>query len=380
MPRKKKSDTNSNTNGNTNVTTKTTIKKKRGRKKKKTLDNDDIVVIDLKKNNDEDFIKNNINEKNTFTNTDLNSNKIDNTMTITTNNTDFDDTTTYSSDLILHLKTNNQNIIGANINNDSRFAPFNSNINNINNNINSSINSSISGNISGNIGSNLTSNPSNKNTAKNIFSFINVNKNTSNNDSNNGNLSQHKSNIEYKYVRSDNLNSDTSSNISSNTSNNILNQDLQKIMRNNIRKIKYSFDNNRKWLCKSNVHCLWCCHQFDTVPIAIPKKVCGDTFHLFGYFCSFNCSASYIFETSVLASNKWEYYSLLCLLQKKITGDKSYKKINFAPPRECLKIFGGFLSIEEFREQFNLVDYNVMLPPMIPIESTIENSIVQRQR
>ena len=364
MPRKKKSDSDTNSNSN-NITTNTTIKKKRGRKKKKTLDIDDIVVIDFKKNNDEDFIKNNINEKNTFTKTNLNSNKIDNTMNITINNTDFDDTTTYSSDLILHLKTNNQNIIGANINNDSQFAPFNSNDNNINN-----INSSISGNI--------TNNSSNKNTAKNIFSFINVNKNTSNNDSNSGNMSQHKSNIEYKYVRSDNLNSDTSSNISTNISNNILNQDLQKIMRNNIRKIKYSFDNNRKWLCKSNVHCLWCCHQFDTVPIAIPKKVCGDTFHLFGYFCSFNCSASYIFETSVLASNKWEYYSLLCLLQKKITGDKSYKKINFAPPRECLKIFGGFLSIEEFREQFNLVDYNVMLPPMIPIESTIENSIVQR--
>ena len=371
MPRKKKSDTKSNSNSNTNITTKTTIKKKRGRKKKKTLDNDDIVVIDLKKNNDEDFIKNNINEKNTFTNTDLNSNKIDNT--INTNNTDFDDTTTYSSDLILHLKTNNKNIIGANINNDSQFAPFNSNDNNIDSSINN-----INSNISGNIGSNLTSNSSNKNTAKNIFSFINVNKNSSSNDSNNGNMLQHQSNIEYKYVRSDNLNSDTSTNILSNISNNILNQDLQKIMRNNIRKIKYSFDNNRKWLCKSNVHCLWCCHQFDTVPIAIPKKICDDTFHLFGYFCSFNCSASYIFETSVLASNKWEYYSLLCLLQKKITGDKSYKKINFAPPRECLKIFGGFLSIEEFREQFNLVDYNVMLPPMIPIESTIENSIVQR--
>jgi len=365
MPRKKKTDSPSK---NTVI-----VKKKRGRKKKKTLNNDDMIIIDFKKdiNSTFDTINHNTNNKK--------ENNTQNELNINTSNNETNDMTSYSSDLILHLKTNDKNIIGANINNDTHFAPFNNN-NNSNNNSSfniSSMNNNSSFNISlinNNTNNNSNNNSNNSNTSKNIFSFIKSSKTINSNSKNNLNSDLQS---EYKYTRNDNINNNLNNNLN-NTNNISLNQDLQKIMRKNIRKIKYSFDNNRKWLCKSNVHCLWCCHKFDNIPIAIPKKVCGDTFHLFGYFCSFNCAASYIFETSVLASNKWEYYSLLCLLQKKITGDKIYKKINFAPPRECLKMFGGFLSIDEFREQFNLVDYNVMLPPMIPIESTIENSIVQR--
>ena len=60
--------------------------------------------------------------------------------------------------------------------------------------------------------------------------------------------------------------------------------------------------------------------------------------------------------------------------------NENYEKISLAPPRECLKMFGGFLSIDEFRyeSKSRLSTYKMMMPPMIPIVATIENSIVNK--
>ena len=59
---------------------------------------------------------------------------------------------------------------------------------------------------------------------------------------------------------------------------------------------------------------------------------------------------------------------------------RKFIKINLAPPRESLKMFGGYLDIEEFRNYcleneriFNLID-----PPLISIIPKIEESINQK--
>ena len=56
---------------------------------------------------------------------------------------------------------------------------------------------------------------------------------------------------------------------------------------------------------------------------------------------------------------------------------RKFVKINLAPPRESLKIFGGYLSIEEFRENCLSNDklFNVIDPPLISIIPKIEESI-----
>lgn len=337
------------------------IKKKRGRKKKKTLDinQDNVVVIDLQRDND--IIHNETNEKYNKT---INKDKI-----IKQNNNNIDD---LSNDLILHIKSNNNNlssdISGASIINiNNSLAPFNNS-----NNESCNINNFLSYKILENEANKKKINNTKKTDIKNIFSFINKETDTKNNTKTNDTKNL---NFDIEY---DNNTFNRGNNTETPRVYNINNKNSQDILKDNINKIKYAFDNNRKWLSKTDIHCLWCCHKFDSVPIAIPKKIIDDTFHLFGYFCSFNCAASYIFGTNILASNKWEYYSLLCLLQKKITGSDKYEKIKLAPPKECLKIFGGFLSIEEFREQFHHVDeYTLRMPPMVPIESTIENSIVK---
>jgi hypothetical protein len=72
----------------------------------------------------------------------------------------------------------------------------------------------------------------------------------------------------------------------------------------------------------------------------------------------------------------FEKYSLLNLMYKKLYN-RNFIKINLAPPRETLKMFGGYLSIEEFRENSleNNKLFNVICPPLISIIPKIEETI-----
>ena len=131
---------------------------------------------------------------------------------------------------------------------------------------------------------------------------------------------------------------------------------------------------DKVWPDKTNISCWWCCHKFDNTPCSLPYSYKKDKFHVKGVFCSFNCAASYNF--SLNDDNVYERYSLLNLMYKKLYYRK-FIKINLSPPRESLKLFGGYLSIEEFRENslkndklFNLID-----PPLISIIPKIEESI-----
>ena len=57
-----------------------------------------------------------------------------------------------------------------------------------------------------------------------------------------------------------------------------------------------------------------------------------------------------------------------------------YIRIKLAPVRETLKVFGGFLSIEEFRTNFlTLRSYDILYPPMISIVPKIEENIFENK-
>ena len=150
-----------------------------------------------------------------------------------------------------------------------------------------------------------------------------------------------------------------------------------KVLKKNLRNILYEFmDSNKEkvWPDKTNISCWWCCHKFDNVPCSLPYSYKKDKFYVRGVFCTFNCAASHNF--SLNDDNVYERYSLLNLMYKKLYYRKIIK-INLSPPRESLKLFGGYLSIEEFRENslsndklFNLID-----PPLISIIPKIEESV-----
>ena len=150
----------------------------------------------------------------------------------------------------------------------------------------------------------------------------------------------------------------------------------RQLVNKNIRNIQYEFidgNNRNEWPLSVNIACNWCCHKFKGPPCAIPSKIIKGVYHVYGCFCSFNCAAAHIFDKKDI--NMWEHYSLLILLYKSIYN-KSIYKIPIAPPRETLKIFGGFYSIEEYRENLytNNKIYKIVQPPMISLVPKIEEN------
>jgi len=152
----------------------------------------------------------------------------------------------------------------------------------------------------------------------------------------------------------------------------------KKLIKRNLVNIMYEFidgNNRTDWPKNTNIYCMWCCHPFDSVPCALPEKMLNNKFYLSGCYCSFNCAAAHNFDQKKY--NMWESYTLLNLLYKKIY-ETAYIKIKLAPPRNVLKIFGGFLNVEEFRKNFLInKEYSVILPPMISLVPTIEEHIFE---
>ena len=115
-------------------------------------------------------------------------------------------------------------------------------------------------------------------------------------------------------------------------------------------------------LTTTSIHCLNCCHQFEWLPTFLPISYNNGTFTKMGsknsiIFCSFNCASSYnlnIYKTII----------------------KSIDDINIscALPKELLSIFGGPLTIEEYRLKSKIIEkeYHKFIPPFVPSNYLIE--------
>ena len=155
-----------------------------------------------------------------------------------------------------------------------------------------------------------------------------------------------------------------------------------------------------KYPIKTNKLCYWCKHSFDSKPIGCPIKfinsrieksyishITKDKYYMKenvtktkllkimehkkdsidiklieneyyltdGIFCSFNCIIAYINENShdlFYSESKMLTYSMY----KELIG-KDATRIKGAPHWRLLKAFGGPFSIEEFRQTFNVFEY-----------------------
>jgi hypothetical protein len=100
----------------------------------------------------------------------------------------------------------------------------------------------------------------------------------------------------------------------------------------------------------------------------IPMKYINQIFYIYGYFCSYNCAARYIFDTFA-DKQKWDIYSLLNLYYNMSTNTIS-GKVSPAPSKLVLTSFGGTMDIHEYRS--NNLAYELVLPPIIPVDHTFK--------
>lgn len=146
---------------------------------------------------------------------------------------------------------------------------------------------------------------------------------------------------------------------------------------------------------KDGLHCFWCKHSFSTHPIGCPLKyvpnkikktfssnitkevydlqqnisktfimdnddiVKCDYYETEGCFCSFNCCLSWIYDQKGIFNpnikmNNLKYSHSEMLLYKMYfdTFQTIPKEITRAPSWKLLQEYGGFLSIDEFRNSF----------------------------
>ncbi len=162
----------------------------------------------------------------------------------------------------------------------------------------------------------------------------------------------------------------------------IIQEHTNKINKKNLKNIMVEFINSnmyQEWPDQTNIHCWWCCHQFDGPPCTLPEYIRRDKFYVSGCFCSFNCAASYNFNKN--DNGVWERYTLLNLMYKKLYN-LSFIKIEMAPPREVLKMFGGYMDITEFRNYCIKQDrkFQVIKPPLISIIPKIEEHIYPKNK
>ena len=95
--------------------------------------------------------------------------------------------------------------------------------------------------------------------------------------------------------------------------------------------------------------CFWCTHDFDNPPVYIPKFKSNNSYHVYGCFCSPECSVSFLMNENIDSSKKFERYQLLNFIYGKIYN----YSINIKPapdPYYLLDKYYGNLSIQEYRK------------------------------
>lgn len=126
-------------------------------------------------------------------------------------------------------------------------------------------------------------------------------------------------------------------------------------------------DNSNKCPSKNKVDelCWWCCNKFEGKPYKMPvSKNCDGTYACVGHFCSPECACAYILDSGYRFGDKWKEYELLHEMLETNTSIKA------APKRELLNVFGGDLTIDEFRGKKK---YNLVYPPMVSLKMQMDD-------
>jgi len=125
---------------------------------------------------------------------------------------------------------------------------------------------------------------------------------------------------------------------------------------------------------KTNIACWWCTYNFDTMPCFVPEKFVDNKFYVFGCFCSFGCAAAYnIYKEDY---KTWDRHSLIKRLYNTMMDTKEDEDVPLAAPREALKKFGGYMSIDEFRKNTQILrkEYRLIVPPMVSVVLSVEET------
>lgn len=121
---------------------------------------------------------------------------------------------------------------------------------------------------------------------------------------------------------------------------------------------------------ETDVSCFWCCHSFKGRPVVLPIRDEGEYLQVYGNYCSPECAMAYLFDMRQDSHTRWEQLALL----NRVYGEHVGGVVKPAPPRSVLTMFGGPMSIEEYRGVITSrkVRVDIHIPPMVSLLSTMD--------
>lgn len=126
----------------------------------------------------------------------------------------------------------------------------------------------------------------------------------------------------------------------------------------------------------SQTSCFWCCHKFDWTPVLLPLSYDAykNLYTCEGHFCSPECALAYNYaDKKASDSIIWNRHSLLRNLYSELYKTKC---LSPAPPRTLLRMFGGPLDIEQYRE-YVFGDNHIVLSEIHPVRLLFPSMNVQ---
>jgi hypothetical protein len=126
---------------------------------------------------------------------------------------------------------------------------------------------------------------------------------------------------------------------------------------------------------KTDTACFWCAHPFDWKPCILPEREEKGIYRVYGNFCCPSCAMAYLLSESLDCHVRWERMALLHRIYAKAY---STARIFPSPGRESLKVFGGPMTIEQFRATVaaGKVRVDFQVPPMVSILGSIDTKPV----
>jgi len=120
-------------------------------------------------------------------------------------------------------------------------------------------------------------------------------------------------------------------------------------------------------------NCHWCCHAIFANKFGMPVDYDSihNVFHVYGQFCSLSCAAAYNVTSHMGSDRMWDIHGWIQMMAHVYQLPLPVRP---APSRYVLKMFGGSLSIEEFRAAHNTLARTVVLnvPPLVSVQPQVE--------
>ena len=112
--------------------------------------------------------------------------------------------------------------------------------------------------------------------------------------------------------------------------------------------------------------CFWCCHSFGWTASVLPISYDAyeNMYACEGHFCSPECAMAYLYADPSLSDvSRWTRHTLLADMYRTMYTTRD---LSPAPPRSSLRLFGGPLDIEQYRQYLANSDdmVSVQLPPL----------------